>query len=69
MTMSKVPQHHELIWPTLTTLKELGGSATVQEMYEEVVEDEYFAEEQQAIATKDGRLCTVFPQRNRRQGK
>lgn len=68
MLSSKVPQYHELMWPTLTTLKELGGSATVQEIYEKVVVDEYFAEEQQAIATKDGRLCTVLPQRNRRQG-
>jgi restriction system protein len=53
MSSPKVPQYHELMWPALTALKELGGSATVQEMCEEVVEDEHFTEEQQAIATKD----------------
>jgi hypothetical protein len=68
MIRSKVSQYHELMRPTLTTLKGLVGSATVQEMYEEVVEDEYFAEGQQATATKDGRLCTVLPQRNRGRG-
>ena len=68
MTRSKAPQYHELMRSTITTLKGLLGSATVQEMYEEVVADEYFAEEQQAITTKDGRLCTVLPQRNRGRG-
>jgi len=59
MSSSKVPQYHELMWPVLTALKELGGSATIQEMYEKVVEDEHFTEEQQAIATKDGRMSEI----------
>lgn len=59
MPSSKVPQYHELMWPALTALKELGGSATVQEMYEKVVEDEHFTAEQQAIATKDGRMSEI----------
>jgi hypothetical protein len=42
MTSTKVPQYHELMWPALTALKELGGSATVKEMYKKVVEDEAF---------------------------
>jgi restriction system protein len=33
VTSTKVPQYHELMWPVLTALKELGGSATVKEMY------------------------------------
>jgi len=40
----KIPQYHELMWPVLSALKELGGSATVKEIYERVVEDEHFSE-------------------------
>lgn len=54
-----IPQYHELMWPILTALKELGGSATVQEIYERVVEDERFTEEQQAVPTKDGRMSEI----------
>ncbi len=56
---SSIPQYHQLMWPTLTALKELGGSATVKEMYERVVEDEHFTEEQQAFSTKDGRMSEI----------
>ena len=59
MTSTKVPQYHELMWPALTALKELGGSATVKEMYKKVVEDEAFTEEQQALSTKDGRMSEI----------
>lgn len=55
----KIPQYHELMWPALTALKDLGGSATVKEMYEHVVEGEHFSEEQQAAATKDGRMSEI----------
>ena len=59
MATPKVPQYHELMWPALTALRELGGSATVKEMYERVVEDEHFSEEQQAVSTKDGRMSEI----------
>jgi restriction system protein len=55
----KIPQYHELMWPVLAALKELGGSATVKEIYERVVEDEQFSEEQQAVTTKDGRMSEI----------
>ena len=55
----KIPQYHELMWPVLCALKELGGSATVKEIYERVVEDERFSEEQQAVTTKDGRMSEI----------
>lgn len=55
----KTPQYHELMWTALTALKDLGGSATVKEMYENVVEGEHFSEEQQAAATKDGRMSEI----------
>lgn len=59
MTSPTIPQYHELMWPALHALRELGGSATVREMYERVVEDEGFTEEQQAITTKDGRMSEI----------
>lgn len=54
-----IPQYHELMWPALTALKELDGSATVREMYDRVVEDEHFSEEQQSVTTKDGRMSEI----------
>lgn len=59
MASPSIPQYHELMWPVLTALKELGGSATVKEIYERVVEDEKFSEEQQSIPTKDGRMSEI----------
>jgi restriction system protein len=54
-----VPQYHELMWPVLRALKDLGGSGTVREIYERVVENEGFSEEQQALPTKDGRMSEI----------
>ncbi len=54
-----IRQYYELMWPALQALKELGGSATVRGMYERVVEDEGFTEEQQAVAHKDGRMSEI----------
>ena len=59
MANAKIPQYHELMWPVLCSLKELGGSATVKEIYERVVEVEQFSEEQQAVVTKDGRMSEI----------
>ena len=55
----QIPQYHELMWPVLKALKELGGSGSVQEIYHRVVEDEGFTEEQQAVITKDGRMPEI----------
>ena len=49
MASTSIPQYHKLMWPAITALKELGGSASVRELYERVVEDEHFSEEQQAV--------------------
>jgi hypothetical protein len=43
------------MWPVIVALKELGGSATVGEIYERVTEAEGFTEEQQAVLTNDGK--------------
>jgi restriction system protein len=59
MATLAIPQYHELMWPALVALRELGGSGTVKEMYERVVEDEHFSEEQQAVPTKNGRMSEI----------
>jgi restriction system protein len=55
----KIPNYHELMWPALQATKELGGSATVSEMNEHVVESAGITEEQQAVPHKDGRMSEV----------
>ncbi len=45
---SPAPPYHKLMWPSITALKELGRSAWVRELFEQVVDDEHFSEEQQA---------------------
>ncbi|ACU53509.1 restriction endonuclease [Acidimicrobium ferrooxidans DSM 10331] len=59
MAATNIPQYHELMWPVLTALRELGGSATVREIYDRVVENEHFSEDQQAESTKDGRMSEI----------
>lgn len=54
-----VPQYHELMWPVLKALRELGDSATVRELYERVVENEGFTEKQQGVPTRDGRMSEI----------
>lgn len=55
----KIPNYHELMWPALQATKELGGSATVSEMNEHVVESAGITEDQQAVPHKDGRMSEV----------
>ncbi|ABK51812.1 restriction endonuclease [Acidothermus cellulolyticus 11B] len=59
MAVVTIPQYHELMWPVLIALRKRGGSATIKEIYEQVVEDEHFSEEQQAVPTKDGRMSEL----------
>lgn len=54
-----IPPYNEFMWPVLEALKALGGSATVQEMYEWVVADKQFTEEQQAVLRNDGKLTLI----------
>jgi restriction system protein len=59
VTGAAIPQYHKLMWPVQTGLTELGGSATLREMYERVVENEHFTEEQQSVSTNDGRISEI----------
>lgn len=50
----EVPQYHELLWPALQAVSELGGSASIGEMVETVVKREGFTDEQQSVLHNDG---------------
>jgi restriction system protein len=52
--LPEVPAYHELLWPTLQALKELGGSGTINEIVDKIIELEGFTEEQQSVAHGDG---------------
>jgi restriction system protein len=51
---SDVPPYHELLWPALLAVHELGGSASIGEMVETVVKREQFSAEQQGVLHNDG---------------
>lgn len=54
-----MPIYHELLWPTLDAIQKLGGSATIQEINEQVISAEGFAEEQQAVPHGSGRQSEI----------
>lgn len=49
-----VPQYDKLLWPTLVALDQLGGSGTINEIVDKIVEIEGFSEEQQSVPHGDG---------------
>lgn len=58
-TSVKIPQYHELMWPALQATKALGGSATVLEMNERVVEELELSQAQQAVTHLAGRMSEL----------
>jgi restriction system protein len=44
-----VPAYHKMLWPTLQALKHIGGSGTVQEIMDRVIEIEGYTEAQQSM--------------------
>jgi restriction system protein len=62
--MSKAVQRHELelatptydqlMWPTLKALKALGGSASIQELLDKIIEIENYSEEIQSAPHIEG---------------
>jgi restriction system protein len=54
MAVVEVPQYHELLWPTLQAVSELGGSASISEIVETVIKREGFTDEQQSVLHNDG---------------
>lgn len=49
-----VPTHDDLFEPTIKALKALGGSGSIQEIYDKVCELEAYSEEQQSVFRKKG---------------
>jgi restriction system protein len=54
MTAIAIPTHVDLLWPTLQAVREIGGSGTIDEINDQVIEREGFSEEQQAVLHNDG---------------
>ncbi|MGB3405156.1 MAG: winged helix-turn-helix domain-containing protein [Microcoleaceae cyanobacterium] len=50
---TSIPSYDDLFQATLQALKNLGGSGTVQEIYQQVCELENLSNEQQALTYKD----------------
>ena len=57
--IKEAPKYHELLWPTLKALKELGGSASNQELVDKIIELENYPEEIQQIPHTDGRITKI----------
>jgi restriction system protein len=49
-----VPSYAEMLWPTLRAIRAIGGSGSIEEVVEKVVELEGFTEEQQSVLHGDG---------------
>jgi restriction system protein len=54
MAVVHIPQHPELLWPTMQAVAELGGSASVSEIAEAVIRREGFSDNQQAVLHNNG---------------
>jgi restriction system protein len=49
-----VPSYAEMLWPTLRAIRAIGGSGSIEEIVEKVVELEGFTQEQQSVLHADG---------------
>ena len=56
----ELPTGSQLAWPTLEAIRELGGSATVTEIVETVIEQEGFDEDLQAVLRPDGVTTELY---------
>src|SRR5215471_16807077 len=54
LALADVPPYHELIWPALQAVTELGGSASIGEIVETVIKRQGFSDAQQAVLHNDG---------------
>jgi len=49
-----VPAYSDLLWPTLSAVRTLGGSGSIDEIVEVVLKQEDFSDEQQQVLHGDG---------------
>ncbi len=49
-----IPPYHQMLWPTLQAIKQLGNSASIQEIEDRVIEIAGYSEEQLAVLHGDG---------------
>ena len=54
MATADIPPYHELLWPTLQAVAELGGSASIGEIVETAVKQQGFSDAQQGVLHNDG---------------
>jgi restriction system protein len=54
MAAPDLPQYQHLLWPTIVAMRDLGGSGSIEEIVERVLEQGDYTEEQQAVLHKDG---------------
>jgi restriction system protein len=51
---AEIPTYNELLWPTLTAVRELGHTAKLDEINERVIERQEFTDEQMSVLHKNG---------------
>ncbi|MGB3159040.1 MAG: winged helix-turn-helix domain-containing protein, partial [Candidatus Microthrix parvicella] len=54
-----LPKWNETFWPTISALKELGGSGTIQEIDDEVVRQQDYSDAQLAVLHGDGEKSEI----------
>lgn len=54
MARASVPDYSQLLWPTVAALRTLGGSGSIDEIVETVLQQQDFTEEQQQVLHGDG---------------
>jgi len=52
--MIKIPAYNEMLWPTVAAMKELGGSGAIDEIYDTVMNQQGFSDDQQSVIHGDG---------------
>ncbi|MEV6518953.1 restriction endonuclease [Micromonospora chalcea] len=54
MPRTSIPDYSQLLWPTVEAVRTLGGSGSIDEIVEAVLQQQHFTEEQQQILHGDG---------------
>ena len=54
MVETSLPRYQDLLWPTVLAMRDLGGSGSIEEIVERVLELGDYNADQQAILHKDG---------------